>query len=302
MFISLKRTIIGGWVSFARNIGLNIGTIFVILMAVLLVSFLFIFNIAAEDLISKIQARVDISVYFKEDVLPENIMEIQAEIKQIPEVKEVSYTSKEEALSNFIERHKNEPIVMESLAEVGDNPFLPSLNIKVMQASQYEQINSFLKESSFNDSINRIDYYQRKPVIEKVFSVTNSINTSGVIVSILLGLIAALIAFNTIRIAICNSSEEISTMRLVGASNWFIRGPFLIQGAISGVFASIVAVIVTFLASYALNSKVLLITGDISILKIFLGSFLTLFFIQIITGIGLGTASSYIAIRRYLKI
>jgi len=302
MFISLKRIIIGGWVSFARNIGLNVGTIFVILMAVLLVSFLFIFNIAAGDLIAKIQARVDISVYFKEDIPPENIMEIQAEIKEIPEVKEVSYTSKEEALSNFIERHKNDPIVMESLAEVGDNPFLPSLNIKVMQASQYEQINSFLQESSFNDSIEKIDYYQRKPVIEKVFSVTNSINTSGVIVSIILGLIASLIAFNTIRIAICNSSEEISTMRLVGASNWFIRGPFLIQGAISGVFASIVAVVVTFLASYALNSKVLLITGDISILKIFLGSFLTLFFIQIITGIGLGAASSYIAIRRYLKI
>ena len=225
MFISLKRIVKGGWIAFSRNIGLSIATIFVMVMVIFLITFLFLFNTASKILTSSIQEKVDISVYFKKEVLPERILEVKSDLAQIPDVKEVEYVSEGQALEKFIERHRDDPLLMESLTEVGENPFLTSLNIKAWQASQYEQVSKFLETSSYKNLIEKVDYYQRKPVIDKIFSITSAVNKIAFFLIVVLGLIAVLVALNTIRIAIYNSKEEIATMRLVGASNWFIRGP-----------------------------------------------------------------------------
>ena len=91
-------------------------------------------------------------------------------------------------------------------------------------------------------------------------------------------------------------------MRLVGASNWFIRGPFLIQGAIVGFIAIIIALLITFGLCYGFDAKVKVITPEVSTFGLFLSNFWTLFLIQLATGVGLGIVSSMIAIRKYLKI
>ncbi len=302
MLTSFKRIIRAGWRSFSRNIGLSIATIFVMILVIFLVTFLFIFNAASKILISDIQEKVDISIYFKKDVLAEKIFEIKSDIAELPDVKDVEYISKEQALDKFTERYKNNPTIMESLKEVGENPFLPSLNVKAREASQYEQIAKFLETSPFKDLIEKIDYYQRKPVIDKIFSVTSGINRGGIFFSIIFGLIAVLAAFNTIKIAICNQSEEISTMRLVGASNWFIRGPFLLQGKIIGIFAALITLLITFGICFGIDSQVKSITSIISPSELFINNFWGLFLIQLITGVGLGIISSAIAIRKYLKV
>ncbi len=302
MMTSLKRVIKSGLKGFLRNTGLTVATLFIMLMVIFLISSLYLFNQAADILISSIQDKVDISVYFKDTTSSQDIIEFKSELDNMEEVKNVEYVTKEDALASFTERHKDDPVLMESLAELGANPFLASLNIRASQASQYEQINSFLEDSSLASSIEKIDYYRRKPVIDKLFSLTSSLNKGGLVFSLVLGVIAVLVAFNTIRIAIYNSKEEISVMRLVGASNWFIRGPFVIQGIISGLAAVVIALILSLVLSYFLDSTIREIAPDISIFRLFVGNFWVLLLIQLLVGIGLGALSSLIAVRKYLKI
>jgi len=139
-------------------------------------------------------------------------------------------------------------------------------------------------------------------VIEKVFALANGVNKVGFFLGIIFGAIAVLISFNTVRIAIHSSKEEISIMRLVGASNWFIRGPFLVQGVIVGFIAVIITLLITFGFSYFLNSKIMSLAPEINLWEIFISNLLILLLIQLATGVGLGIISSYIAVRKYLKI
>jgi len=302
MFRLFKRVIKTGWKGFKRNIGLNLATILIMVFVISLATLLFLLNPVSKILIADVEKKVDISVYFKEDVSSEYILEIESEIFKIPEVRDIQYISKDQALEKFIEKHQDDPVLMESLTELGSNPFLASLNIRAWESSQYEQVANLLETSSFRNLIDKVDYHQRKPVIEKVFSVISGLNKIGIFFSIIFALIAVLIAFNTIRIAIYNSGEEISIMRLIGASNWFVRGPFLIQGIIIGFIAVLITVLITFGLCYGFDARIKTIAPDISIYSIFISNFFLLFLIQLATGIGLGIMSSYIAVRKYLKI
>ena len=302
MLTKIKRIIKTGWKEFSRNIGLSMATVFIMIMVISLVTILFLLKPVSDILIGNVQKRVDVSVYLKEDVNTDQIMELRSELSKIPEVKEINYVSKEEALETFIEIHKDDPVLIESLTEVGYNPFLASLNIKAWEASQYEQVANFLESDSFQNLIDKVDYYQRKPVIEKVFALADGVNKVGFFLGIIFGVIAVLISFNTVRIAIHSSKEEISIMRLVGASNWFIRGPFLVQGVIVGFIAVIITLLITFGFSYFLNSKIMSLAPEINLWEIFISNLLILLLIQLATGVGLGIISSYIAVRKYLKI
>ena len=302
MFTSLKRIIKSGWTAFHRNLGLSIATIFIIILVTFLITFVFVFNIASKILIDNISKKVDISVYFKKDIPAENIFEVKSELVDLPGVKDVEYVSKEEALERFMERHKDNPILIESLTEIGDNPFLASLNIRTWQASQYEQISKFLEKEDFKDVVENVDYYQRKPIIDRIFSLSSQIKKGGILFGIIFGLIALFVAINTIRIAIRGSNEEIATMRLVGASNGFVRGPFLIQGIIAGFFATLISLLITFSICYGIDAKVQSLAPNISCLGLFAANFWKLLLLQAGVGIGLGIISSMIAVRRYLRI
>ena len=143
----------------------------------------------------------------------------------------MEYVSKKEAIKRLVEKH---PQLKESVQETEGMLNLASLNVNVFEANQYQPVVNFLENSNFKDQIDGVDYYKRKPVIEKIFSLTSLFNKTGIFLSIILIITAILVTFNTIRLAILNSIEEIKIQRLVGASNWFIRGPFLVQGAILG--------------------------------------------------------------------
>jgi len=301
MLISLKRIIRSGWLNFSRNKGLSLATIFIMVMTISLVTSLFLFRDISQFLISSLQEKVDISVYFKTATQEEDILQLREEIDKIPEVKNVEYVSRETALERFIQRYKDNQVIMESLAEVG-NPLLASLNIKAWEASQYITVTNFLETSSYKNLIDKVDYYQRKPVIERIFSITSTINKTGIGFSLILAIVAILVAFNTIRLAIYNSKEEISVMRLVGASNWFIRGPFLVQGAISGFAAALITLSIFTGALFFLSPKLEILLPGFNIFNSFIGSLGLLFLIQIFTGVGLGVVSSVIAIRKYLEV
>jgi cell division transport system permease protein len=300
--ISLKRTILSGWKSFKRQGGLSFATIFILILTISLVTTLFLFQKTSEYLVESLKEKVDMYVYFQEELSSERIMEVQEELSKMPEVKEIAYISREEALERFTERHEGDQAIIESLEELGRNPLLASLNIKAWDATQYAAIASFLTNASFNDLIYKVDYQQKKSAIDQIFSITDSINNAGMIASIIFAVVAVLVAFNTVRLAIYNRKEEIETMRLVGASNWFIRGPFLVQGMIGGLLAVFTTLLIFGVGLYFLAPKLSILIPGYSIFNYFLSNLWLILLLQLATGIGLGGLSSWIAVRKYLKV
>jgi cell division transport system permease protein len=303
MFTLLKRIFKFGWLNFFREGGgLAVATIFILTMAVCAISSMFFLKDISEALIARIQDKVDVSVYFKFDVPENDILKVKDEVLVISEVKDVEYVSKEQALNDFKEKHKDSPILMSSLDEVGVNPFLASLNIRAFEASQYQAVANFFDDGKFDDLVEKVDYYQRKPIIERLDALSTNLKRAGVVFSVVLAIIAILVAFNAVRLAIYSSREEIKIQRLVGASNWFIRGPFLVQGAISGLTATLISFLLFFLTCWLASSKMEFLFSGFDLFGFFLGSVWIILLIQFISGIGLGIASSFIAVRRYLKV
>jgi len=302
MIATIRRILKAGWINFYRNSGLSIATVFVLIMTISLITSLFLLQGTTHFLTDLLQKKVDISVYFKEDSQEGDIMKVRDELVQLPEVKEVDYISKEDALAKFAQSHQNDQVLMDSLKEVGGNPFLPSLSVQAWQASQYASISSVLESSSFQNIIEKVDYFQKKPVIERFSSIASNIQGFAILLSIILAIVAVLLSFNQVRLSIYASKEEIGVMRLVGASNWFIRGPFIVQGLIAGFFASLATLAIFLIGLFLLGPKLAVLLAGFNIFSYMIANFGILLLIQILAGIGLGAVSSLIAIRQYLRV
>jgi cell division transport system permease protein len=246
--------------------------------------------------------RIDISVYFINDAPEERILKIADSLRGLNDIKSVQYISKEEALTKFKERYGDKETIMMALDELGANPLQPTLNIKTHNVASYQLIADYLARADFQDIVENVNYTQNKDIIDKVQSVTDAIKRAVFILMLVVGVNAILVAFNTIRVAIYSSKEEISVMRLVGASNWFVRGPFILSGALYGLCAAALTIIVSYGVILYISPSVVRFEPSLDILAYFHANFLKLSVILVGTGVGLGIASSFIAMRRYLKI
>ena len=302
MFTSLGRVIKFGWKNFCRNKSLSFASIFIIIIVISLITSLFFLHKTGQFFISYFEAKADISIEFKIDTQELAILELEEELLKLPEVRNTEYISREEVLENFIQEHKDDQELMASLEKVEENPFPAILNIVAYEAGQYKQIVKFLEGEQFKEIIYRKDYYNRKLVIERVFTITGWINKIGIIASLFLIIIAILITFNTIKLAILNKKEEMAVQQLVGASNWFIKGPFLIQGIISGFFAALISFLFFVLIFHFFGYRAEAMFLEFNISTYFFKNIFNIFFIQTIIGMGLGVISSIIAIRGHLKV
>jgi cell division transport system permease protein len=300
MFTFLRRVIRFGWHNFWRAGGLNIATVFVLIVTLTLITCLFISEGAVTHIIDQIKEKIDISVYMAPETSDKEIELIKDKLIEMPEVQEVKIISKEEAMDEFREKHKNDQVLLESLDIVGTNPFYASLNIKAKDPEQYTAILEVINSDSLKDVVYKVDYVEKKTVIEKLSGFITNINTGGLALALALGIVAVLVAFNTIRVAIYDASKEISIMRLVGASNNFIRGPFIVQGIISGAIAALASFIILLLMTYSLAPKIESLTSGFNVFSWFGTRAFGLFFLQLVSGIALGIISSLIAIRKYL--
>lgn len=302
MFISLSRIIRAGWKNFYRHGGLSFVTCFILVMTLFFITWFFLFYQSIQFSIAKIKEGIDISIYFKRDVSENKILEAKIKISEIPEVKEIEYVSKEKKMEEFIQEHKDDSYYMESLKEVVGNPFLGSLNIKTWELNQYETMGKFLENSSFKDLIERIDYRNRKLIIERVNSIVSGINKTIIPFFIILAVVSFLITFITINLTILNQKEEIKIQRLVGASNWFIQGPFFVQGIIIGIIGFLVCLLISLLVYGIWSPKIEVLFFGFNFFNYFIENFWTFFLIQFGAGIGIGIISSGLSMRKYLKI
>ena len=159
------------------------------------------------------------------------------------EIKKVDYVSKDDALADFKKNNADNPIILQSLEEIGDNPLLGSLVVKANNPTDYDSVANYISSAPFKDDIARINYGKNKEVIDKLNNLVTEIRRIGLSLALLFSFIAILITFNTIRITIYTHKQEIEVMRLVGASNFYIRMPFIFEGITYGIIASIISMI-----------------------------------------------------------
>ena len=302
MITSFKRIFKLGWKSLSYDWGVTATTIFVLILTISLITSIFLLKGVSQFLIGKVEEKIDISVYFKEDIAENKIMEVRDGLLDISDAGNIQYISKDQALLDFTARHEEEEVLMQSLTEVGVNPFLASINIKAADPAEYEKIAQFLETGDFDGSIQKVDYYEKKPVIERIFNLANSFKQAGIVLSALLIFFSFLVVLNTTRLAIYNLKEEIQVQKLVGASDWFVRGPFLIQGMIAGIVSAFIAFIIFISGCWLLSPNVSNLFSDLNIWDYFSKNILNIVLIQLGTGIFLGLVSSFIAVRKHLKI
>jgi cell division transport system permease protein len=295
------RILKSGWQSFVRNYWLSTATVAVMILALLVVASLLLFNVVTQAIVSNLEGKVDVSVYFSKEADETKILKLRQELVDLNEVKSVDYVSQEEALKRFKETHKDNEVMIQSLQELDQNPLQASLNIKANYASQYEAVANYLSQDRFQGVIEKINYKQNKEIIDRLTRLTGNIQKAGLIISLFLALVAVLVSFNTIRLTMYNWRDEISVMRFVGASNWFIRGPFVVEGILYGVCATVITVILLFPVLFFISPKITSFLPEVDLMYFYQSNFWQFLSLLLLMGVALGGVSSFIAIRRYLK-
>jgi cell division transport system permease protein len=308
MFITkVKRVFRAGLTNFWRNGFVSLSSLVVMFITLFMITSLIFMGAILNYSLKEIKDKVDIDVYFTSYAREADILSLKKSIETIGEVASVTYVSKEEALANFKERHKDDSLTLEALTELGENPLTASLSIKAKEPSQYEGIARFLSNEdsvsgNSNSIIEKVNYYQNKVVIDKLTKITLAANTVGFWIAIIFLIISVIITFNTIRLAIFISKEEISVMRLVGASPRYVRGPFVVSGIMYGLVSAFLVLVVYFGLTYWLGGLSKNFFIGLDLFDFYLKNFGQIFLIIFGSGIALGAVASYLAVHKYLKV
>lgn len=302
MATTLYRIIKYGFKNFWRQRFISLATLTVILLAVLVFQGLIIFNSLSNTVLEKLRDKVDISVYFKEDVHEDDILGIKRSLENLEDVKEVEYISRDEALRLFQERHMDDETITRAIEVLEGNVLPASLNIKAHDPSEFSTIVTYFDSGSAEGVIDSISYNENQVVIDKLASIIKTSEAAGILLTFVLSIVAVIVAFNTLLLAIYSNREEITIMRLVGASNSFIRGPFIVEGIIYGVVATITAFIISLPIAYIVSPFIRAISQDIDLWAYFMTNGFALFGWSLLFGVSIGVISSVIAIRRYIRI
>jgi len=301
LLTKIKRVVKVGFVNFWRNGWLTLATIMIMVITLFVIGSLIFGRVILNSTLAQLQDKVDITVYFKTDAQESEILAIKNKLTKLTEVQDVIYVSSDKALSDFKSRHLNNALIVQSLDELVENPLGANLNIKAKDPSQYESISRFLEASAIS-SIDKINYRQNQGVIDRLSNILKASRTVGFGITFVLSFIAILVAFNTIRLAIFTSKDEITVMRLVGASSRYISGPFIIEGVMHGVFAAFITMLIFYPILLWLGPLGEQFFGGPNIFAYYISNFFQLFGILVLAGAFLGSLSSLIATRRYLKV
>jgi len=302
MLISFFRIIKTGFSDFWRNRWVSQATLGVMVMTLFVVVSFFMFGKTADSLIHNLKTRMDISVYFKIDTDETDIVGIEENLKKMKQITNVEYISRSEALARFKKRHQSDPLILQSLEEIGSNPLTASLNIQAQEpVTDFPFIDQYLSKN-YEALIDKVNYQENKDIVTRISRFSSGVQKAGIILSIILIAIVILVTFNTIRLTIYSVRDEIGIMRLVGASNAYIRGPFIVEGIIYGVLATVASTFVCWGVFKVLSPKLSGMLLDFNLYQHFTSNLLIIVAIQLAIGVTLGALGSYIAVKRYLKI
>lgn len=302
MFVVLKRIFRTAWQGLVRNSWLSIACITMLTISLMILGAILIFNNVSNNLISILEEKMDISIYFNRDVPEEDILKIRDELIGNEKIAKIEYISQEEALEIFKEKSKYNQAVTKALEELGENPLAAYLSIKAKDSAYYTEIIDEINNSSFKNKLMTVNLAENQRVIERINALSQGIKFGSFSMIIVAAILSILISFNTIRMAIYSLRGEIEIMKLVGASNWFVRGPFLLEGAMYGLIACCIAMLLFMPLVIWLSPKIESFIAEASISSYFWSHFWYIFGVQAFFGVALGIIAGFLAINKYLKV
>jgi len=305
--ITFWRIIHNGIVNFIRNVSLAVAAMAVMVVTLTIVLFSLITNATFANTIAQITNKIDISVFLQDSTTDAQAKQLASRLAARPEIKKVQYLNKQQALQSYIEQNRSNQNLVTAATESG-NPIPATILVYPRNLNQIPSIKAFLDQPA-NHQLQTADSPSyngdRKQAIDNITHATDVLRKIGVVTVAVFAVICALIIFNTIQMAIFNRRDEITIMRLLGASTSYIRGPFVVESAIYGLLSAIFSILI--INSAFLASSGALQASSLGLLDInyanqyFDAHFWKLLVLQIAIGIIIGTVSSVIATRRYLK-
>ncbi|MDZ7798339.1 MAG: permease-like cell division protein FtsX [Patescibacteria group bacterium] len=304
--LTLIRSIKLGWQNFWRNRWLSLVTVIILILTLFLISLVGSLKIVADQTFDSVKEKVDFSIYFEPSAEKNEITEIKNRFEEMNEVKLVKHITPQEALKDFREEHKNNEAIIEALEALEDNPLGSVLVVRGNDLNDYEAISQIAQSNEYEDIIqtNENDFEDNKTLISRLSSITSNINHFGLILIVVFATISFLVIFNTIRITIYSYRSEIGIMKLVGASNNFVRAPFIIESILYALVSSIISVILLYSLINSLEPFLNnFFTGyNLNIVNYFNNNFLLVFGFLVLVSIFLCVVSSIVAVRRYLRV
>jgi len=301
--VTISRIVNDGLADFQRNFLLSAAAAAVMALTLFVITALFILRSLVNISLDTIQDKVDISVYFKLTTSEQTINQIKRQAELLPEIASINYIPPVEAKERFKELHKDEPLLLESVEQFDDdeNPFPASFAIRVRTLEDYPTIINLFKDQKFDPFIQNIT--DKQDIVDRLGRLIAGISNSGLLITVVFSLITILVMFNTIRLTIYNRKEEIEIMKLVGASNGYVRGPFIVGGVLYALTGTFISTAVLFLLLAGFYTKITVFLGIESSFTHMLGfNIWWLVLVQLIFGMILAIVSSFIAIRRHLRI
>ncbi|HEX7632722.1 MAG TPA: permease-like cell division protein FtsX [Candidatus Saccharimonadales bacterium] len=306
-FTTLGRILHTGVLNFMRNITLAIAAMAVMVVTLTIILFSLITNATFKNTIAQITDKISISAYLKDTTSDDQAKDLVKRLEKLPSVKRVQYLDKQDALQSYIQQNKNNPNLVTAASEAG-NPIPATIQVYPHDLNEIKDIKTVLvtpQNAALQTPESPSYNGDRKEAIDNITHATNVLRKIGVITVAIFAVICALIIFNTIQMAIFNRRDEITIMRLLGAKTSYIRGPFVVESAIYGLLSAVISVLIinsAFLASSNALQASSLGLLDINYANQYFDShFWGLLTLQIAIGIIIGTVSSVIATRRYLK-
>ncbi len=305
----IKRIFKAGLVGFYRNMTVSLSSIFVLTITLSIIMSLTIAQYIFNYTLDGVKDKVDVRVYLRPEATDDEVAAMLDSIKSIPNIRSVLLESKADALSKFKDAHKNDKATMLALEEIGINPFGVSIAVQSADPTHYEEIVKSIQKkadekllASGGNVIDKINYYELKGSIDKINSMIHWLNKIGSWIAIVFIAMSCMIVYNTIRIAIYAFREEIGIMKLVGASNTFIRGPFIVEAAIYALVATSITLIIFYPLSIWLTTKTASFLEGLSIIEYYKANILHTTILLLVSGVLMTSISSFFAVRKYLKI
>ncbi len=302
-----KRTILAGLRGFYRNRTVSLSSIFILTITLSIITSFYLFRAVFDYTLEQVKEKVDVRVYLTTEATEAQAADVKAKILGLSDVKSVTYTSRDQALLDFKKKHEGDQLTLQALEELGSNPFGASLSIVAKDTSRYEAIVTQLTEGTGllgedRSVIDKVNYYQIKDSIDKLNSIIGWTNTVGFWLSVVFVLMSCMIVYNTIRLAIFVYRDEIAVMKLVGASNMFIRGPFIVESFLYSIVATTLTLLFFFPATVWVTKKTVFFFEGLNINAFYMDHVIELAVMLVFFSALLTVVSSLLAVRKYLKV